>query len=277
MVRYRDASGDYFRMLGVQIVRGRDFRASDADSTVAIVNDVMARDLWPDESPIGKQISIVTGLKQVVWREVIGVMPDMRDRGLVEEKRPQIVELNSVPEGSPWLMVRTLADPRQFVRPLRQTVANVEKDQPIPSLQTMPQVVARQYNEELAGMKFFGIFAAVALLLAAFGIYGVVAYFFAQRRQEMGVRAALGAGRYQIYRVIFGQSLKIAIAGITLGLLLAAAVTRFIPAALYEVSPTDPATFAGAALVLFGVAIFAAWAPARRAARVDPIEALRYQ
>jgi predicted permease len=276
-VRYRAASADYFRMLGVRIVHGRDFRASDADSTVAIVNDVMAREFWPDESPIGKQISIVTGSKQVIWREVIGVMPDMRDRGLVEEKRAQIVELNSVPEGSPWLMVRTVSDPRNFVRPLRQAVANVDKDQPIASLQTMQQAVARQYSEEVAGVKFFGLFAALALLLAAFGIYGVVAYFFAQRRQEMGVRLALGAGRSQIYRVIFGQSLKIAIAGITLGLLLSAAVTRFIRAALYEVSPTDPATFAGAALVLLGVAIFAAWAPARRAARVDPIEALRYE
>src|SRR5260370_20338067 len=123
MVRYRAASADYFRMLGVQIVRGRDFRASDADSTVVIVNDVMARELWPDESPIGKQISIVTGLKQVVWREVIGVMPDMRDRGLVSEKRPQIVELNSVPEASPRLLSRTSAAPRPFEPPLHHTIA----------------------------------------------------------------------------------------------------------------------------------------------------------
>jgi predicted permease len=276
-VRYRSASADYFRMLGVQIVRGRDFRASDADSTVAIVNDVMAREFWPDENPIGKQINIVTRSKQAVWREIVGVMPEMRDRGLVEEKRPQIVELNSVPEGSPWLMVRTLSDPRQFVRPLRQAAANVDRDQPIASLMTMQQAFDRQYNEELAGMKFFGIFATLALLLAAFGIYGVVAYFFAQRRQEMGVRVALGASRSQIYRVVFGQSLKIAIAGIILGLLLAVAVSRVIQAALYEVSPTDPATYISAALILLCVAIFAAWAPARRAARVDPIEALRYE
>jgi len=174
-------------------------------------------------------------------------------------------------------MVRTLSDPRDFVRPLRQAVAKVDKDQPIAALMTMQQALARQYSEELAGVKFFGIFAALALLLAAIGIYGVVTYFFAQRRQEMGVRVALGAGRRQIYRVIFGQSLKIAIAGITLGLLLALGVTRFIQEALYPVSPTDPATFACAALVLFGVAIFAAWAPARGAARVDPIEALRYE
>jgi putative ABC transport system permease protein len=174
-------------------------------------------------------------------------------------------------------MARTVSDPRNFVVPLRQAVAKIDKDQPIASLQTMQQAVARQYSEELSGMKFFAIFAALALLLAACGIYGVVTYFFAQRRQEMGVRVALGASRSQIYRVVFGQSLKIAIAGIILGLLLATAVTRFIQAALYEVSPTDPATFVSAALILFCVAIFAAWAPARRAARVDPIEALRYE
>jgi putative ABC transport system permease protein len=281
-IRYRAVSADYFQTLGLQVMRGRNFRTPDYGQAVAIVNEALSRQFLPNQDPIGKRLllsvrpgdSIPTRTTSV---EIIGIAPPTADGDFTDLKQPQLVELQQTPDGSPWFIVRTESNPMSVVNNLRRAVQAIDPDQPLAALQTMDDPIVGQLSEVAAGMKLLGAFAALALLLSALGIYGVIAYFITQRRHEVGIRMALGAGRQQVLRLILGQAFKLALVGIAVGLFVAWGVTRSLSAALFGISPTDPVTFAGAAAVLFIIAVLAAYIPATRATKVDPMIALRYE
>jgi predicted permease len=279
---YRAATTDYFPTLGLQVIRGRNFRKSDYGSPVAIINEAMSRLFLPNQDPVGKHLILSTRLgdstsTRIASVEIIGILPPTADGNFTNLNQPQLVELKETPDGSPWFIVRTESNPLSVVNNLRRAVQAVDPDQPLAALQTMDDPIANQLSEVGGGMKLLAAFAALALLLSALGIYGVIAYFITQRRHEVGIRMALGAGRHEVLRLILGQALKLAILGVGLGLFVALGVTRSLSAALFGISPTDPATFATAATVLFIVALLAAYIPANRATKVDPMIALRYE
>jgi predicted permease len=279
-IRYRAVSADYFQTLSLQVMRGRNFRTSDYGSAVAIINEALSRQFLPNQDPIGKRLllSVRPGDSAMTTSlEIIGIMPPTADGDFTDLKQPQLVELQQTPDGSPWFIVRTESNPMSVVNNLRRAVQAIDPDQPLAALQTMDDPIAGQLSEVAAGMKLLGAFAMLALLLSALGIYGVIAYFITQRRHEVGIRMALGAGRQQVLRLILGQAFKLALVGIAVGLFVAWGVTRSLSAALFGISPTDPVTFAGAAAVLFIIAVLAAYIPATRATKVDPMIALRYE
>ncbi len=278
---YRGATADYFQTLGVQVIRGRNFRTSDYGTPVAIINEELRRQLLPDRNPIGAHLNFrlvgSPSTRNIRSVEIIGIVPNTADGRFDVLNRPQLVELKKTPDGSPWFMVRTETNPLSVVKDLRRAVQTVDPDQPLAALQTMDDPIAGQLSEVAASMKLLAAFATLALLLSALGIYGVIAYFITRRRHEVGIRMALGAGRQQVLHLILGQALKLAFIGIGVGVFVAWGVTRTLSAALFGISPTDPVTFAGAATILFIVAVLAAYIPATRATKVDPMIALRYE
>ncbi len=266
-------SAEFLETFGVRILQGRNFTASDKGGAVVIVNDFMALKFWPNASPIGQRIQIDTP----TWREVVGVMPDLPQWHLRDQMGAQLIEFNSAPPASPWLLIRTRAKPDDVVPQLRSLVAAVDPDLPVVDVRTMEDAINMSFFDQTASLKLLGAFAGMALVLASIGIYGVVSVFLAQRRQEFGVRVALGAQRLHLCSLIFGQAARLASAGTAVGIALGWAVTRFLQGALYGVSPRDFATFAGCAAVLFLISIAAAIPPARRAVSSNPLTALRYE
>jgi putative ABC transport system permease protein len=281
-IRYRAVTTDYFQTLGVQVIRGRNFRTSDYGSPVAIINEALSRLFLPNQDPIGKHLILSTRLTdststRIASVEIIGIVPPTADGNFTDLNQPQLIELKQTPDGSPWFIVRTEGNPLGVVNNLRRAAQAIDPDQPLAALQTMDDPIAGQLSEVAAGMKLLAAFAALALLLSALGIYGVIAYFITQRRHEVGIRMALGAGRHEVLRLILGQALKLACLGVGVGLLVAWGVTRTLSAALFGISPTDLATFAAGAAVLFVIALLAAYIPATRATKVGPMVALRYE
>jgi putative ABC transport system permease protein len=278
---YRAATADYFQTLGVQVIRGRNFRTSDYGTPVAIINEELRRQLLPDGNPIGAHLNLrlvdSPSTKSSTSVEIIGIVPNTADGRFTVLNRPQLVELKKTPDGSPWFIVRTETNPFSVVKDLRRAVQSVDPDQPLAALQTMDDPISGQLSEVAASMKLLAAFATLALLLSALGIYGVIAYFVNRRRHEMGIRIALGAGSRQVLNLILGQALKLALIGIGVGIFVAWGVTRSLSAALFDISPTDPLTFAGAAVVLSIIAVLSAYIPAIRATKLDPMIALRYE
>ncbi|HLJ48524.1 MAG TPA: ABC transporter permease [Bryobacteraceae bacterium] len=265
-------TAEFLSTIGIRILQGRQFTSADTEGSVAIINAFMARKFWPDESPIGKRIQINTP----TWREVVGVMPDLPQWHLRDQMGSQVIEFTPAPP-SPWLLIRTRTKPDDVLPPLRAVVASVDPDLPVVDVRTMEDAITRSFFEQTASLKLVGTFAGMALVLAAIGIYGVVSAFLAQRRQEFGVRVALGAQRGDLWRLIFSQAFRLACAGTLFGFVLGWGVTRFLAGALYGVSPRDFPTFAVSAGVLFAVSLLAAFPAARRAAGADPLVALRYE
>jgi putative ABC transport system permease protein len=278
---YRAATADYFQTLGVQVTRGRNFRTSDYGTPVAIINEELRRQLLPDGNPIGAHLNLrlvdSPSTKSITSVEIIGIVPNTADGRFTVLNRPQLVELKKTPDGSPWFIVRTETNPFSVVKDLRRAVQSIDPDQPLAALQTMDDPISGQLSEVAASMKLLAAFATLALLLSALGIYGVIAYFINRRRHEMGIRIALGAGSRQVLNLILGQALKLALIGIGVGIFVAWGVTRSLSAALFDISPTDPLTFAGAAVVLSIIAVLSAYIPAIRATKLDPMIALRYE
>jgi putative ABC transport system permease protein len=278
---YRAATADYFQTLGVQVTRGRNFRTSDYGTPVAIINEELRRQLLPDGNPIGAHLNLrlvdSPSTKSITSVEIIGIVPNTADGRFTVLNRPQLVELKKTPDGSPWFIVRTETNPFSVVKDLRRAVQSVDPDQPLAALQTMDDPISGQLSEVAASMKLLAAFATLALLLSALGIYGVIAYFINRRRHEMGIRIARGAGSRQVLNLILGQALKLALIGIGVGIFVAWGVTRSLSAALFDISPTDPLTFAGAAVVLSIIAVLSAYIPAIRATKLDPMIALRYE
>ena len=270
---------DYFDVMGIPLVRGRKFTERDREGApeVVIVNETMARRYWPNEDPLGKRINLGNP-EQSPWRTVVGVIGDVRRGGLDKEPYPQMhAPLAQAPYNTVAFVARTSGDPLALVPAVRRELAEQDRDLPLSSVRTMEQVLADSVARRRFQMLLIASFASIGLLLAGVGIYGVISYSVAQRRHEIGVRMALGARAPDILRLVVGQGLGLALAGVGVGLLAAFALTRVLASMLYGVSTTDPVTFVGVALLLAGVALLASYIPARRATKVDPMVALRYE
>ena len=264
----------YFRALGIRLLQGRLFTDGDTASSppVVIINETAARRFFPNENPLGRKVTIAGPEPG----EIIGVVEDVKQYALTRESPPHMYSPQTQkPSSGMTLFVRTARTPMSLVSAVRQAVLAVDKDQPVSDVQTMDQVLSESLAQRRFTMLLLGIFGATALLLSAVGIYGVMAYSVTRRTGEIGIRMALGAQRADILGLVFRQGGRLIALGLAVGLLGGLVLTRFLGSMLFGVTAHDPATFAAIAVLLAGVALLACWLPARRAARVDPMVALR--
>jgi putative ABC transport system permease protein len=275
-------SANYFEVMGMRLLKGRVFTAADTAEAprVTVINETLAARIWPGENPIGKRLK--TGMKEVPdqwnpWCEVVGVVADVKLEGLEQDTPAQMFFPLHQRPNSPtmWLVVRTAGDPLRAVAAVERTIHAVEKDLPVYSVRSMNQLLGSSLATRRLTLVLLVGFAALALLLAAVGIYCVTSYSVKQRTHELGIRMALGAQAGDVLKLVLTQGLKLAFAGVVIGLTVAFSLTRWMKSLLFEVRPTDPMTFAVIALLLIAVALLACWVPARRAARVAPMVALR--
>lgn len=268
----------YFQAMGIPLVRGRLFnKEDDAEAPgVVIINQSMAQRHFPGENPIGKRLHLTNG--PVNFREIVGVVGNVRQNGLDDGPRDQVYEpflQQTYQDLDMWLVVRSPGDPRSLSAAIRMKARELESNLPMADLQTLDGVVARWVRERWAPAELLTFFAGVALLLAGVGIYGVMSYSVAQRTREVGVRMALGAEAHDVAALVFREGLTLTFWGLTIGLGVSLSMTHLMDRMLFEITATDPVTLAVAPIVLGGVAILAAFVPARRVTRVDPNGALR--
>jgi len=282
-------SPEYFRTLGVRLVRGRFLEPADREQTlpVAVVNETLARAHWPNENPVGRRIRLLNDSAEratTAFLTVVGVVADVKNDGLTEAARQEaylplrqravaIAGMGRARQLS--LVVRTSAGPMNLLNAIRQEVWAVDRSIPVTGERTMEQLLAAVTGQPRFNMILLGIFAALALALAAIGLYGVIACDVAQRTPEFGIRMSLGATRRDVLRLVLRRGVKLIGLGLVIGIAGALGLAQLIATMLYGVKPTDAATFIVVSLTLLLVALFASWLPARRAARVDPMEALR--
>lgn len=266
----------YFRTLHIPLLRGRDFSAHDGPKStkVAIINQRMARLFWPHQNPVGKRFT--QNYQKPDWITVVGVAGDVREYGLSEPAVPEAYfpELQSA-DSFQNLVVRTSTPPLSEAPALRSAVRSLDSQLPISKVSTLDQIVSNSSQQQQFIALLLGLFAAAALVLAAVGIYGVISYSVAQRTHEIGVRIALGAQPWDVLRQVLREGLILALAGVGGGIVAAFALTRLMAGLLYGVKPVDLGTFVTVPIVLFGVALAACYIPGRRAAKVDPMVALR--
>ena len=280
-IDFRRASTGYFQTMGIPLFRGRLVTEQDVTNNTGsvLINEAMAKRFWPGEDPVGKRIStaLSTG-QQTQWQTIAGVVGNVRHLGLDVGPRPEIYyHTNTSPPFGPVLVIRTTADPKRLISIARAKIRELDAEVPISNVNTMEQLVAQSVAQRRFGMFLVGIFAALALLLAAIGIYGVVSYSVAQRTQEIGVRMTLGANATDVLKMVLKNGMSLALIGVGIGLAGAFALTRLMARLLFEVTPTDAMTFTIVSLALIGVALLACYLPARRAMKVDPLVALRYE
>jgi len=272
-------SPDYFRTLGIRRHAGRDF--TDADNSAApfvvIINEALARQYFPHQDPVGKRLQTGDYSPRGQWLTIVGVVADVKYSGLREDIQPALYTpfLQNLWWRSMYLAVKAGGDPLSLINSVRNEVWAVDRDLPVTQIKTMDQLMSESVAEPRVYTTLLGIFGAVALLLAAIGIYGVMAYAVTQRTREIGVRLALGAQTGAVLRLVISGGMKLALLGTAIGLLAAFALTRLMSKLLFGVSATDPVTFALIALLLVWVALLACWIPAQRATKVDPMIALR--
>ena len=272
-------TADYFRAMGVRLLRGRLFTEQDGRDahTVAIINESLARRLWPNQYPIGQRLDI--GLTEKTnWQEIVGVVADVKGEALDASTTSEIyVPHPQMPVSAMALVIRSASDPATLAAAVRRRVAEVDKEQPIFNVQTMQKVVSNSLSGRRMSTILLAAFAGCAMLLASIGIYGVVSYWVAQRTREIGIRSALGARQSDILRMVLGHGMLLAAAGTGIGLAASLVLTRFLATLLFGVSSHDVTTMAASAAALIGVALLACYIPARRAAKVDPLVALRFE
>jgi putative ABC transport system permease protein len=277
------AIGDgYFKTLGVSILKGRDFNDRDGEKApgVIIVNQAFARKFFPNEDPVGKRIKpgISTNENKPDWREIVGVVSDVRNRNLSSQLREgYFVPAAQIPFNQMTMVVRSTSDPRSLITAVQHEVNSMDRELPVFSVKTMEQHISATVAAPRFNTTLLVIFAAVALILTIVGLYGVMSYSVALRTNEIGLRMALGAQTRDVLRLIVSQGFKLVILGLAIGLVGAFALMRVISSLLFGVTTKDPLTFVGVAVLLAFVALLACYIPARRAARVDPMEALRYE
>ncbi|HQR35633.1 MAG TPA: ABC transporter permease, partial [Blastocatellia bacterium] len=287
---FRVSRPEYFRTMGVPLRAGRDFTDRDTLDApkVVIVNETLAHKYWPSEDAIGKRLTLDNPrnpTQPVQWLTVVGVIKDLKQGSWTNAPTNEIYlpfqqdAIFSSGTAGPFtamtLVVRTSVSPESLGNIIQQSVWSLDRNLPVSNIVSMEHIVADMLWQPRFNLQLIGLFAALALVLAAVGLYGVMSYSVAQRTHEVGLRMALGAGKAEVIKLMVGQGMKLALAGVGLGLLAAFGLTRLMTTLLFGVSATDPLTYAGIALALTLVALLACWIPARRAAKVDPMIALR--
>jgi putative ABC transport system permease protein len=290
VVGFRVVSPGYFRTMGIRLVRGRLLEDSDQELAmpVAVINETMARAYWPNGDALGRRFRLLDRADpkdaRTVFLTVVGIVADAKNNALTQKAekeayvtmRQRTVAIRTMGAARRMtLTVRTSVEPMNLAAAIRQEVTALDRNVPITEVRTMEQILARVTAQPRFNTILLGIFAAVALALASVGIYGVLSYSVTQRTREIGIRIALGARRGDVVRLVVGQGMLLTLLGLAIGLAASFALTRLMEGLLYEVSATDPSTFAFIALLLTGVALVACYIPARRAAKVDPMVALR--
>jgi predicted permease len=277
----RVVSQDYFRAMGVPLKEGRLFDERDGAQTapVAIINRTMAGKWWPGEDAVGRRFKVGSYEEKSPWITIIGIVADSRQAGIDVPARAEMYLPYQQQEfyAPSYLAVRTTGDPSKMAETIRQQVWEVDSEQPVAHVAPMSALVDEALSPRMIQTSLLGGFAGLALLLASLGIYALLSFTVAQRTQEIGLRMALGAQRRDVFGLVLTQGLRPTLVGIGVGVMGAFALHKVIAHLLYEVSPTDPRTFAGVAILLAGVAVAACYFPARRATKVDPIIALRYE
>ncbi len=279
---YRGVSADYFRAMNIPVVQGRAFSDRDTENAplVMIINQALARRDFPNENPLGKRINLGGNNPQgqPIWWEIVGVTADVRNLELREEATPEFYTsaLQDTWTGMS-VVVRTTVEPASLTPEVRRIVAEVDKSAPVSEVKTMEHIVDEAVTQPRFNLFLLGLFGGIALLLSAAGIYGVTAYAVTQRTKEFGIRMALGAQVGDVLRMILGQGMRLIAVGLVIGLLASFALTRLLKSLLFGVSVTDPLTFVAITLLLTLVALLACYIPARRATKVDPLVALRYE
>jgi predicted permease len=278
---YTIVSPGYLSSIGTPLLRGRDFLESDtADSMpVAIVNVAMEKKFWPSQGALGKQVGPASARFPLMT--VVGVVPDVKHISLREETTPEMYVIYTQKQWPSMLnlhvTLRTKADPASLTASVRETIQSLDPELPLSKVATLTTLVDDSLSQPRFAMLLLACFGVLALLLASIGMYGVISYSVLQRTQEIGIRMALGAERSNVFRMVLGQGARLAAIGIAIGLLAAVGITRLMSSFLYGVQSTDPFTFAAAPLFLLATALLACYLPARRAMRVDPMVALRYE
>jgi len=274
---YTVAGSDYFRTMNITLSRGRAFSESDTSGSpaVMIVSQAFVNRYFPNEDPLGKRI-IFDG-KDKTPQEIVGVAADIHRKGLDAEVEPEFyVSYLQRPERRMNIVMRTdQVDPSQVIKAARAEVKAFDPNQVIWRTQTLEQLLRTSVAPRRFNMMLLGVFASIALVLAAVGLYGVMSYAVSWRTHEIGIRMALGAGRTTVLSLVVREGMKMALLGLAIGLITALLLSRLLRGLLYGISPTDPLTFAGVSMILVFVSVLACLIPARRATRVDPIVALR--
>jgi putative ABC transport system permease protein len=277
----RVVTPDYFQTMSIPNLKGRSFTEQDRENTprVIIVNEALASRYWPNEDPIGKRLLLSEeGQGKQEWLEIVGVVGNVRHKAIEMESMEEVyLPYKQSPGNFMNLVVRTTSDPASMAPAIRGQVLSVDKDQPVSDIMTMEQRVAKSVAAKRFVMFLLGAFSILALALAAVGIYGVMSYLVTQRTQEIGVRMALGAQRLDVLTLVVKKGMALAMIGTAIGLVASLALTRLMRSLLFEVTPTDWFTFVIASTVLLIAALLASYIPARRATKVDPLTALRYE
>jgi putative ABC transport system permease protein len=273
----RQVSAGYFEAVRTPLLNGRAIDEKDigGGSPVAVINETAAKHFFPGQNPVGKHIA---NSRDMVQREIVGVVADVKFNTLnAADVEEMYLPMAQVPWPNTTLLVRSEANSQSLVAGVRAKIAEVDPSLPVAGISSMEEVVGASVAQPKLTMQFVGVFAGIALLLAAIGIYGVMAYTVSARKQEMGIRVALGARPADILRLVVGQGMRMTLIGVALGVAASLALTRFLASQLFGVQATDPLVFSAAACVLAATAFLACYLPARRATRVDPIIVLRYE
>jgi putative ABC transport system permease protein len=281
---HRQVSADYLRTLKIALRQGRYFDEHDNAQSmkVAVVNETMARQYWPGQNVIGRRFKMGDPNEDVPWISIVGVVADVRQMGLDEPIKAEMYFPYSQVDAQPWfaprdLAIRTTGDPLKLVDSVREAVRSVDPDQPISNVALLSDLFGEEAAQRRMGMILLSAFAVLALILASLGIYGVLAYFVAQHRNEIGVRLALGATPLRMLWLVIRKGMGLTLVGVVLGVFASFGLTRLMRSLLFGVGATDPLTFAAVPVVLLVVSLLACWIPAKRAAKVDPMTALRYE
>ena len=285
----RSVSADYFKAMGIQLKEGRLFTEADTETAppVAVVDETFERRFWPHGTAVGKRfIARFNNPKDIQWGQIVGVVAHVRHYGVDQVKQFALGQEGREqayfpylqrPSNRMYLAIKTTTDPLSLTGAVRSQVLSLDPEQPVYNVKSMDQLVTTSLAQRQLNMVLFASFSAIALILAAVGIYGVMSYSVTQRTHEIGIRMALGARQHNVLGLVVRQGMTLALTGVVVGLGAAIALTRLMSSLLFGVSATDPLTFAAISVILTGVALAACLVPARRATRVDPMVALRYE